>query len=95
MIEWGRRVRVALCQGRGEGLTWGESVTRILALEAAAIGSLQPSEVGEALQETQRALRRADPEAWAKLERGEALPSAQLEGLQASAEETLTRRRSP
>lgn len=93
LIEWGRRVRVALCQGRGEALTWAEAVTRILALDAKAIGEVELSEVADALSETQAALRVAEPEAWAELERGKPLTPDQLESFRAHAERALSRRR--
>ena len=95
LIEWGRRVRVALRQGRGEALTWAEAVTRILTLNAKAIADVEPDEIAAALEETQAALREADAEAWRELERGKALTPAQLLAYQACAERTLAARRRP
>ncbi|HBP16895.1 MAG TPA: F0F1 ATP synthase subunit alpha, partial [Planctomycetes bacterium] len=89
LIEWGRRVRRALRQERGEALGWAESVAQVLALDTDAVAQIPVDELDDALDRALAAMRERDPAAWSELEQGHLPPQAQLDALKEAAETAL------
>ncbi|MEZ6184068.1 MAG: F0F1 ATP synthase subunit alpha [Planctomycetota bacterium] len=89
LIEWGRRVRRALRQERGEALGWAESVAQVLALNTDAVAQIPVDELDDALDRALAAMRERDPAAWSELEQGHLPPQAQLDAMKEAAQTAL------
>lgn len=90
-IDWGVRAREALRQRRDERFGWAETIVRVQLLETLGVLGVPPAVMGEALAAACAAVRAADPVAWARLEAGETLAPARLDGLLASAGPAVAR----
>lgn len=78
-LEHGFRVREALRQGRGASLSWAETLGRVLLFERPELRQVPVARVGEALTQGLLLAARAEPDAWAALERAELPDPHELE----------------
>lgn len=88
VVDWGRRVRRALRQGRGVSRRWEDTVARLLVVQAAGFERL-PLEDVDALIERACARLLAAPELVGLAVEGTAVPPEVIEGLRQAAERVL------
>lgn len=70
VIDWGRRVRLALRQGRAHPLSWGESAATLLMLADPRLVEIPLDALVPTLEAVRDTIRGRHPDLWARLEGG-------------------------
>jgi F-type H+-transporting ATPase subunit alpha len=94
VIDWGRRVRLALRQRRAKPLSWGESVATLLVLDDPRFVEIPLESLPVVLEAVRDTMRGRHADMWARLEVGEALADGDREAVGAVLGERLEQLRS-